>query len=312
VNDFQTSDRDVSRAIRSWLHEDRHEDVSRVAGAVLDQVEATPQHRATWWPVRRMPMMNKFVTIGLGTAAVAAILLIGANLVGPSGPAPGGEPSASAAPSEAALQAIPPMAGSGPIALEPGRYLILGPSEGWARSEGWPQAVSVTMPSGWTIDTRVRGSGLRGVDTTDEVKLNFWSVDNVVADPCQDPQGFDPRMVRMVDPPVGPTVDDLVSTLTSWPGAETTAPADVTLDGFGGKQFDLTLPTGAADCEGDFVVWFAPDGRGFYLEPGWRHQLWVLDVDGLRFVVNAGIALDASARAESELLQIVKSIDIEP
>ena len=53
-------------------------------------------------------------------------------------------------------------------------------------------------------------------------------------------------------------------------------------------------------------------GWGFRLEPGWRHQLWVLDVDGLRFVVNAGIALDASARAESELLQIVKSIDIEP
>ena len=41
MTDFNASDRDVTRAIRSWLHEDRHEDVSRIAGAVLDQVETT-------------------------------------------------------------------------------------------------------------------------------------------------------------------------------------------------------------------------------------------------------------------------------
>ena len=28
MTDFNASDRDVTRAIRSWLHEDRHEDVS--------------------------------------------------------------------------------------------------------------------------------------------------------------------------------------------------------------------------------------------------------------------------------------------
>ena len=46
MTEFKTSDRDVNRAIRSWLHEDRHEDVSRVAGAVLDRVDTTPQRRA--------------------------------------------------------------------------------------------------------------------------------------------------------------------------------------------------------------------------------------------------------------------------
>ena len=48
MTDFNASDRDVTRAIRSWLHEDRHEDVSRIAGAVLDQVDTIPQRRATW------------------------------------------------------------------------------------------------------------------------------------------------------------------------------------------------------------------------------------------------------------------------
>ena len=40
MTDFNSSDRDVSRAIRSWLHEDRHEDASRLAGAVLDEVDS--------------------------------------------------------------------------------------------------------------------------------------------------------------------------------------------------------------------------------------------------------------------------------
>jgi hypothetical protein len=74
MTDFKTSDRDVNRAIRSWLREDRHEDVSRIAGMVLDQVDTIPQRRATWWPARRTPIMNRIVTIGLGAAAVVVAL----------------------------------------------------------------------------------------------------------------------------------------------------------------------------------------------------------------------------------------------
>ena len=91
MTDFKTSDRDVNRAIRSWLREDRHEDVSRVAGAVLDQVDTTPQRRTTWWPARRTPTMNKMLTIGLGAAAVVVVALIGSQLIGsptPAEPAP--------------------------------------------------------------------------------------------------------------------------------------------------------------------------------------------------------------------------------
>jgi hypothetical protein len=96
MTDFNTSDRDVNRAIRSWLHEDRHEDISRVAGAVLDLLDTTPQRRSPWWPARRIPFMNKPLSLGLGAAAVVAALVIGAQVLGP--PAPGnvgGVPSAS-------------------------------------------------------------------------------------------------------------------------------------------------------------------------------------------------------------------------
>ena len=83
MTERRTPDRDVNRAIRSWLHEDRHEDVSRVAGAVLDQVETIPQRRATWWPAWRTPIMNKVLTYGLGAAAVVVIgIFLGAQLLG--------------------------------------------------------------------------------------------------------------------------------------------------------------------------------------------------------------------------------------
>ena len=58
MSEPRTSDRNVDRAIRSWLHEDRYEDVSRVAGAVLDLLDTTPQRRSPWWPARRIPFMN--------------------------------------------------------------------------------------------------------------------------------------------------------------------------------------------------------------------------------------------------------------
>jgi hypothetical protein len=82
------TDQDVNRAIRSWLHEDRHEDASHIAGAVLDRVEATPQRRAMLWPAWRMPnAMNKFVAFGLGAAALVVVLIVGMQFL-PS--APGG------------------------------------------------------------------------------------------------------------------------------------------------------------------------------------------------------------------------------
>lgn len=78
---FNASDRDVDRAIRSWLHEDRHEDASRLAGAVLDQVDTTPQRRATWWPTWRSQRMHKIGTIGLAAAAVLIAVFVGSQVV---------------------------------------------------------------------------------------------------------------------------------------------------------------------------------------------------------------------------------------
>lgn len=105
MTNHRASDRDVSRAIRSWLHEDRHEDVSRIAGAVLDQVDTIPQRRATWWPARRTPTMNRFLAIGAAAVAVLVVVVIGSqvlgsptNLGGSDDATPTPQPTASAPP----------------------------------------------------------------------------------------------------------------------------------------------------------------------------------------------------------------------
>jgi hypothetical protein len=142
VSEPTTSDRNVNRVIRSWLLEDRHEDVSRVAAAVLDVLDTTPQHRSPWWPVRRIPFVNKFASVGLGAAAVVAALVIGAQVLGP--PAPGGVGGPSATPSLTISHTPGPTTTTkpppSPVAAPPLTQTFT------SRMHG----ISVSYPAGWT------------------------------------------------------------------------------------------------------------------------------------------------------------------
>lgn len=138
MSEPRTSDRNVDRVIRSWLHEDRHEDFSRVAGAVLDLLDTTPQRRSPWWPARRIPFMNKFVSLGLGAAAVVVALVIGAQVLGPTAPGGvGGAPSASPSPTPAPTATLKPS--PSPIAAPPLTQTFTSEMHG----------ISVSYPEGW-------------------------------------------------------------------------------------------------------------------------------------------------------------------
>ena len=134
-----TSDRNVDRVIQSWLHEDRHEDVSHVAGAVLDLLNTTPQRRSPWWPARRTPFMNKIVSLGLGAAAVVVALVVGTQVLGPSARGDvGTAPSASPALTPAATATLRPS--PSPIAAPPLTQSFTSTRHGF----------SVSYPKGWT------------------------------------------------------------------------------------------------------------------------------------------------------------------
>ncbi len=63
--------------------------------------------------------------------------------------------------------------------------------------------------------------------------VNFWDVDNVYADGCEH---------TLLDPPLGPTVDDLANVWATLPGFTATTPVDIVVDGYAGKRVDYTVP----------------------------------------------------------------------
>jgi len=320
MTDFKASDRDVSRAIRSWLHEDRHEDASRIAGAVLDRTEATPRRRATWWPVRRTPNMNRFVTIGLGVAAVVVVgLLLSTQLLGsPTGadvvssPTPTATPEPTTGPTPDATPRSDP---DGDLAA--GTYTahpLPAPNDSLT--------LTFTVPEGWggmadpgTLGVLVPG-GEPGTGPPGGMAIMFNDV-TTLNDPCDWRGTAD-------DISVGPAVDDLVEALLAQPAYEVSDPVDVSIGGYSGKRVVIVHPTepfagqdsDAPECDqGVFQLWntAAWGEDGIYAQgPADRWQTNILDVDGTRLVIVTRDFAGTSPADRAEMDAIIDSLVIEP
>jgi hypothetical protein len=297
MTDFMASDQDVNRAIRSWLHEDRHEDATRIAGAVLDHVEATPQRRAGWlaW---RTSTMNKFVTIGLGAAAVVVLaIFVGAQLFGSPAGEVGVHPTLTATP-----EATPEPSTAGPTdfashpmgRLEEGDYVFThlpGVRVVFTASSIWERNIPNWIV--WTIDDN-------------KATMGASTVDNVAIDPCQPALGFQ-------EPAVGPTVDDLVTALGAVPGLTFSAPADVTQDGYSGVWLDYVPPDEFDNCLDDMgaAVLMSVDGAvpaadDFIVPPNGADafSLYIYDVDGTRVVITAAYTESRTDELDAMLASI--------
>jgi hypothetical protein len=291
MTDSRTSDQDVSRAIRSWLHEDRHEDASRVAGAVLDQVEATPRRRALWWPVRRTPSMNKILGFGLAAAAVVVLVLVGSRVIGIPGGlgGPGVEPSPTPEPTN--------LPDSGP--LEPGAYRINpGPFT--------PVQLVMTIPAGWVADNFAVVAKNPGQPT--EVGLAPDLVRHVYGDACA--SAADPTEI-------GPTADDLVAALEAQQNLEVLGVSDVLLGGNPAQRVDLAYPSDLdpATCRnGEALRIWADEGETLFLELGAEStaSVYVADVAGHRVVVTTVAGPDAVLADIAERDGIIDTISIGP
>lgn len=144
--------------------------------------------------------------------------------------------------------------------------------------------------------------------------LSVWDVGQVPHDPCH-------WSTTLRDP--GPGVAGLVTALVSQEGRHPTTPTKVTLAGQSGQYFEWSVPdwvvTGDADFSGcddpgnghhDFVSWFATDQDGERYEQvaGQVDQLWILDVNGQRLVVDATYAPDTTSADRAELASLVASL----
>jgi hypothetical protein len=276
-----SAERDVNRIVRSWLREDDHEAADAILGIVLSRLDTTPQRRS-WWPARRFAHMNTYTRIAVAAAAVVAIAIIGYNLL-PRSSGVGGEPTAgpTASPVPTATPASTPVPFSATSAtgtLRPGSIVLDG---------AFPLAVAFDVPVGWSRQGFDELADLAGVHKVRGDTTPAWSswtiVANAYADPCHTASG-------PIDPPIGPTVDDLVTALTSLVGFVATTPTDVTIDGHAGKRFQLstTIDPAAEGCDDNvwLSLWEPASGGDTAAVPGAATmQFWVLDVDGTRLVM---------------------------
>jgi hypothetical protein len=131
-------------------------------------------------------------------------------------------------------------------------------------------------------------------------------VASLLTDPCQ---YGSPRI------PVGPTVADFINAVADHPSLDTTAPVDVELAGYSGKDFELLVPADTSMCtrEPGGPPQYRPFEPAIYAQgPGQRGHQWVLDVDGVRVVVQSFDFAGTPAARRAELQAIVDSIKIQP
>jgi hypothetical protein len=321
---------DPDHVIESWLGDEARDGASdRLLTATRRQLESTIQRRA-WWPVRRFGEMNTYAKVLIAAAAVAVLAVVGLNALpkrsGVGAPGPSASPAslpstvppsaiASPSPSDvpAAFPDSPLPAGTYTIApfTAAGEGMCHAPPQSGCTETTADDTIRVTatVPDGWSGF----GSGIwltgPGNGPPDGAGLLFLRGAWLLSDPCK---------YIATDIPVGPTVADFVDAVATHPILDTTTPVDVTLAGYAGKYFDLQVPADISMCEAEpnnpsSGPIYRPWEPGIYAQgPGHRWHLWVVDVDGVRVVVQSMDYAGTSEERRTELAAIVDSIQIEP
>ena len=303
----------VTRIVRSWLEDGVDVLPDRVLDSVLDRLPTTPQRRH-WWQAWRDPSVNALLRIALAGAAVLVVAVVAISYLNQPRPAIGPAvptPTASPAPTDSPAPTVSAEPLAGQASLEPGKtYFVMLPAVAgvgvdifFSPPPGYAAAGSGAI---YKPDPRAASSPEGRLVLS---ALGFDYPTQVYSDPCL-------WISNVVD--VGPTVDDLVTVLAAQPGRNATAPVDVTVDGFAGKRLQLTVPADIPfesvggegnfpDCNlGEFRSWPGRHHGG----PGQIDDLWILDVDGYRLVLDAFYWPDTPAADVTELEAIIAALDI--
>lgn len=236
--------------------------------------------------------MNIAIKYALGAAAAVLVAVIGFTVVnGANGNVGSGDPTVSPEPSISAL--------SGQAELQPGRYAV---------HSGISASVTAWVPRDWSAvgDWGVRGPG--GYEGPDGMGVRFYTVGNLFNNPGSFAGGVQ-------DPPVGPTVDDLVDAIVEQSEWTSSDPVELTVGGFPAQRVRITIPEGAEfdprDDGGAFYL-FQDEGTGqiWGLEVGQMFDVYVVDVNGERLVMDAFHYPGTSEADRAALSAIIDSIEI--
>jgi hypothetical protein len=123
-----------------------------------------------------------------------------------------------------------------------------------------------------------------------------------------------------LNPPIGPTVDDLATALLAQAGPGASPPIAVTVGGHAGKKVELSIPQDVdvttCDSDGRFGRW-SPADQSNEAQPwtygnGQHNTVYIIDVDGKRQVIDTMYLPGTSTADRAEIDQIVASIRFEP
>lgn len=238
----------------------------------------------------------------LAALAAATIFAVGvAAWLGRPGSLPGGSPAmtppvtSDTRPDPTAVT----IATDSGVGFGPGAHVIGPPFE---------FDVTVTFPtSGWTVWGRSIASKVAPYYKISPdppgLGLILGRVENVYANACKTSD-------RLLDPPLGTSVDDLVTALTQQPFTDATEATDVTISGYSGKHVAYTFTAGSSDCP-TLARW--PTQIGDRQAIASEHdEVWILDVDGRRLVIDLfSFATTSSAEVE-QARRMVETMIIAP
>jgi hypothetical protein len=301
-----TTRNELDRSISAWLAADAPNGApDDVLEASRDRIRNTRQRRG-WIPARRFEDVNNFAKVLVGAAAVVAVAVVGINLLPGSqtgvggapppasasvaSPSPSPSPSLSPTPAPTAslvAHAIRPCCTEDDPRFDPMTFEIMAPST-W---DAWSDSAVLGV---WPVGP--------GNDPPDGAFVGLYPGGDVFSDPCLTDEEAD------ADVPVGPTVDELAAALADHPALDVTAPVDVTLAGYSGKYLDLTVPDDISEC-----VRYMPTDHHIYAQgPGQRWHMWILDVDGVRVVVETNDYPGTPPERLAEEQAIIDSLVITP
>lgn len=268
-----SSDHDVTRIVKSWLEQGGTGVPDHVLQAVAEQLPRTTQRR----PMRlawRFPLTRpRFAIAGV---TLIALLSIGAYAVGTqptTSATPTAQPTPTVSPGPSVLPAVlgQPLAAHQPYQFTVGSVDVgIGPLPAAWVQDGWKVAVS---QSDMTVLANADGTRSFG----------FAIVQDVYADPCHWTQGT-------VQPAVGPTVDDLVGSLTDVLAGMADfnhgVRGQMRLGGIPAPPFwfgpaDSSTWTPSACDNAQTRFWTLPSGDGPVLD---QAVTWVVDVNGTRLL----------------------------
>jgi hypothetical protein len=242
--------RDPARMVRAFLMEGQTE----LADQVYDAVRATVEHKrqrvvlGPW----RLPEMNKFVTIGLGAAAVVVALFLGAQFFGSPTGGVGSQPTATLLPTP-----TPEPTPSLPASPPPLTQTFTSALHGY----------SVSYPEGWTAEAATEPW------TASTFPLSF-TVPQV--DWLYDPDLEASLFLAIASQPIGDSTSEdwLAEQMGSEEGCDTTASQSITVDGGTGlSATDCTMAVVTADGRGYWIQLYTGDEAPVSYDRAWFEEV---------------------------------------